>query len=90
MITEDKSRTLEVSATQLTRVFMTESGNNRGSINNRGHDIAVDLLLEEGEDVRFYDIAVMWVGGAQGIGSPPRPTVSITAKDVVTVLGEQT
>jgi len=83
--------TIEVKANNLTQNYANESGKNWGwgVITNYGRNIAKKLLMEHGEDVRFYEIEVTWTGG--GITRDmPRPRVSITPKDVITVLGEQT
>lgn len=81
-----KLLTLEVKANNRAQTFASESGNNRGSISNRAHDIAHDLLVEAELDPRFYEIKVRFAGGIAG--DRVRPIVKIHKKDVVTTLGE--
>jgi predicted mannosyl-3-phosphoglycerate phosphatase (HAD superfamily) len=88
LVTDVDLISLSMAATVRARTFMRESGNTHESVNDRGHDIAIDLLLEKGEDTRLYKIKTVWTGGGRVTRDMPMPNVRVTRKDVVTVLGE--
>jgi len=88
MISDGELAAISDDATERACRFKRESGNTKQSVSNRGHDIAIDLLLERGEDTRLYVISVTW--HERVVAEGEWPVVTVTRKDAVTALGEAT
>jgi hypothetical protein len=78
---------IEVQANNRVQIFAKESGKNRGVIIKHAQGVVRALLEEKGEDTRFYEVTVTWLGG-MGTGEAPRPVIKVKPKDIVTALGD--